>query len=203
MPPPDLDTVVLADLLARAGRGESSARDELLSRAQNRLERLASKMLRDYPSVRRWEDTADVLQEALVRLVRALGAVTPTTTREFFGLSAEQIRRCLLDLARHYHGPLGLGRNHHSSDSKPAAELVEQRDADPGDLEHWTRLHVAVERLPAEEREVFMLVFYHGWTQPRIAELLGVDERTVRRRWRAAGRILHDALGGSAPEPGE
>jgi DNA-directed RNA polymerase specialized sigma24 family protein len=48
-----------------------------------------------------------------------------------------------------------------------------------------------------------MLVFYHGWTQPRIAELLGVDERTVRRRWRAAGRVLHTALGGSVPELGE
>ena len=57
----------------------------------------------------------------------------------------------------------------------------------------------AVERLPVEEREVFMLAFYHGWTQAQIAELFGVDERTVRRRWRAAGEKLHAALGGELP----
>jgi RNA polymerase sigma factor (sigma-70 family) len=45
--------------------------------------------------------------------------------------------------------------------------------------------HAAVEQLPDAEREVVELTFYHGLTQPEIAELLGVDERTVRRRWRA------------------
>jgi DNA-directed RNA polymerase specialized sigma24 family protein len=29
-------------------------------------------------------------------------------------------------------------------------------------------------------------VFYHGWTQVKIAELFGVDERTIRRRWATA-----------------
>ena len=38
----------------------------------------------------------------------------PDSTRAFFGLAAEQMRRELLDLARHYYGPEGEGANHDS-----------------------------------------------------------------------------------------
>jgi RNA polymerase sigma factor (sigma-70 family) len=56
-------------------------------------------------------------------------------------------------------------------------------------------------RLPAEEREVMGLVFYHGLTQKQIAELFQVDERTIRRRWRAACLQLQRLLGGQLPSP--
>src|SRR5262245_57545794 len=102
------------DLLTRARDGHDDARDDLIRRVQQRLEHLTRKMLRGFPAVQRWEDTGDVLQNALIRLARALEAVNPTTTREFFGLAAEQIRRELLDLARHYRGPHGLHRNYQS-----------------------------------------------------------------------------------------
>jgi RNA polymerase sigma factor (sigma-70 family) len=57
-----------------------------------------------------------------------------------------------------------------------------------------------MEQLPAEEREVVGLTFYHGWTQAQIAELFGVDERTIRRRWRAACLRLQDLVGADLPE---
>jgi DNA-directed RNA polymerase specialized sigma24 family protein len=47
---------------------------------------------------------------------------------------------------------------------------------------------------------VVSLVFYHGWTQAEIAELLRVTERTVRRYWQAACLKLSQALGGALPE---
>jgi RNA polymerase sigma-70 factor (ECF subfamily) len=74
-------------------------------------------------------------------------------------------------------------------------------DTPPDDMELWTRFHEAVERLPAEEREVVSLTFYHDWTQAQIAELFGVDERTVRRRWQAACLKLHRLVGGDLPRP--
>ena len=46
------------------------AREALLSHAAGRLERLARMMLRGYPRLRRWEETGDVLQNALLRLDR-------------------------------------------------------------------------------------------------------------------------------------
>jgi hypothetical protein len=69
-------------------------------------------MLGRFPTVRRWADTGDVLQSALVRLLGALKQVDVPSTRAFFGLAAEQMRRELLDLARHFHGPHGYGARH-------------------------------------------------------------------------------------------
>jgi DNA-directed RNA polymerase specialized sigma24 family protein len=44
------------------------------------------------------------------------------------------------------------------------------------------------------------LRFYHGWGEAEIAELFGVTERTVRRRWRTACQRLGEALGGQLPD---
>ena len=73
-----------------AGR-RRPARDELIRGFQGRLELLARKMVGRDPRVARWVDAEDVLQNALLRLLRALEAVRPDSTRAFFGLAAEQI----------------------------------------------------------------------------------------------------------------
>jgi RNA polymerase sigma factor (sigma-70 family) len=57
-----------------------------------------------------------------------------------------------------------------------------------------------VARLPVEEREVVGLVFYHGYTQAEVAELLQVSGRTVKRLWQAALRKLHRRLHDNEPE---
>src|SRR5438309_8558542 len=98
--------------LDRWAQGEQAAREELLTIACDWLRRLVAVMLRDYPGVRRWEQTDDVLQNAMLRLWRALQDVKPATSREFCGLATLQMRRELVDLARHYFGPLGLGAHH-------------------------------------------------------------------------------------------
>jgi RNA polymerase sigma-70 factor (ECF subfamily) len=209
MPDPSLHTTQLRTWLDRMRDGDPAAREELLRATCVRLERLARKMLDRFPNVRRWADTGDVLNPSLMRLLRALQELRPAATRDFFNLAAVQMRRELLDLARHFYGPQGQGANHASLPPNPQAgdpcDGVAQ-DADPGgaaDLERWSAFHEAVERLPAEEREVVSLAFYHGWTQAEIGELFGVEERTVRRRWRAACLKLHEALKGGPPELAE
>ncbi len=72
--------------------------------------------------------------------------------------------------------------------------LTQERDH-PADLERWSAFHEEVARLPVEEREVVSLVFYHGWTQGEVAELVGTTERTVRRHWKAAMLKLNHILG--------
>jgi len=202
MPEPSVHTTQLNVWLTRMRAGDAAARDELLRGVGRRLERLARKMLKGYPSVRRWADTGDVLQNATLRLLRALESVRPDSVRGFFGLAAEQLRRELLDLARHFYGPEGVGANHASraasADGGPAPEPPDRGDA-PGELERWTAFHQGVACLPAEEREVVDLIFYHGWTQARVAELLQVTVRTVQRRWQSALRTLHRRLNDAAP----
>ncbi|MDB5313365.1 MAG: sigE 34 [Gemmataceae bacterium] len=195
-------TVHLLDWLSRLRQGDRAARDELLRSCGDRLEQIARRMIRGYPTVRRWADTADVLQNATLRLLRALEQVPVADTRAFYSLATAVIRRELIDLARHFQGPHGIGANHashHPPDGEHAVPDVAVRDTDPAVLDQWTALHEAAENLPVEEREVFGLIFYHGWPHEQIAELFGVDVRTVRRRWRAACLAIHRALGGVFP----
>src|SRR5438309_5370437 len=95
----------------RLQAGDLNARDELLGHACERLRRLTRKMLKGFARVKRWELTDDVLQNAMLRLWTALGQVTPRTARDLYTLAALQIRRELIDLARQYYGPRGMGAN--------------------------------------------------------------------------------------------
>jgi RNA polymerase sigma-70 factor (ECF subfamily) len=205
MPDPSFSTTRLQAWLDRLQTGDPAAPDELLRRVGGRLERLARKMLGRFPGVRRWAETGDVLQNATLRLLRALQEVRPANTREFFGLAAEQLRRELLDLSRHFFGPRGAGAHHASQagHTDPQGEGCEPADStnEGEELERWCAFHEAVEQLPAEEREVVGLAFYHGWTQAQIAELFQVDERTIRRRWQSACLRLHELVGENLPGP--
>src|SRR6516164_5702899 len=58
--------------LDRLHAGDAGARDGLIGVACERLRRLTRRMLGDFPGVRRWEETDDVLSEAVLRLCRAL-----------------------------------------------------------------------------------------------------------------------------------
>jgi RNA polymerase sigma-70 factor (ECF subfamily) len=187
--------------LQRHRAGDRAATDALVRRIGGRLERLAASMLRGFPSVRRNADTGDVLQGALMRLLHALEDTQPESTRHFWNLAAMHIRRELLDLARHFRHRLDPPHGRGHADGEAVTDLPDPHSAVADGLDLWTAFHEQVERLPAEEREVVGLIFYHGWTQAQIAELFQVDERTVRRRWRSASLKLNDALGGRLPQP--
>jgi RNA polymerase sigma-70 factor (ECF subfamily) len=169
----ELSTTSLHDLIARFQAGDISALDSLIRRTQVRLEHFARRMLAGFPGVRAKEQVEDVLQNALMRLTRALRQGTPKSVHDFFGLAAVQIRRVLLDMAR----------SHGRRPDEPLAADPSDQAEDSAELERWTRLHEAVEQLPAEMRDVFSYTFYHGWTQARIAEVLGISDRQVRRLW--------------------
>lgn len=186
------------DLLARHRAGDASAGDGLIRLAQLRFTELARSMLRRYPHLRRWEQTDDLLNAALTRLHRTLKGVRPESVRHFDNLAATHIRRELIDLARSYYGPEGLGANHHTDGTDPGVRLAQvgDRSGRPETLEGWTAFHEAVERLPEEEREVFDLLWYQGMTHSQAAKSLGVATKTVQRRWASARLLLQDALDG-------
>ncbi len=181
-------------LVAGIQKHDPVAANELFHRVILRLECLARRMLRRYPVVRAQEQTADVLQGASLRLLGALREVTPKNTQHFFNLASREIRRQLIDLARHYRRGAHQPLHEHADPVAPGTGSGERED-----LEHWVALHEGVERLPAEEREVVSLRHYHGWTWEQIADLLGVNERTARRLWDRACLSLQESLGGWTP----
>jgi RNA polymerase sigma-70 factor (ECF subfamily) len=198
MPDSSLHTTQFRRWVERLRAGDLAAREETLRAVFARLERLARKMQHRYPDVARWEETGDLLQNAVLRLLRGLEDVEPTSVRGFFGLAAEQMRRELLDLARHCRTRRACGPSHAAgldgSDSGVSAPEPSAPAEDPDDLEKWSAFHEAVGRLPAEQREVVGLSYYHGWTQAEVAEHLAVSKRTVPRHWSAAMLRLHALL---------
>lgn len=102
-------TQQLEGWIERLKAGDESARRELLNCAYDRLVGLTRKMLRNYPRLHRWEETGDVMQNASLRLYRSLAEVHPAGVVEFLRLAALNIRRELLDMAKHYYGPQGQG----------------------------------------------------------------------------------------------
>jgi RNA polymerase sigma-70 factor (ECF subfamily) len=197
-------TTILQRCLDRAQAGDETGRVELIERAQERLRRLTSRMLADFPRLRPWEEPDDVFQGALLRLCRALEEVTPGSVRSFFRLAAVQIRRELIDLARHDYGQGNLAPRVGGATPRDSAPEWDHSDytLDPERLAVWTDFHRQVELLPEEEREVFDLLWYQELPQAEAAELVGVDVRTVKRRWQAARLRLHTALRGQLPGMG-
>jgi DNA-directed RNA polymerase specialized sigma24 family protein len=99
--------------------GNDRGRSELVNHACERLRKLTRRMLGGFSPLRRWEETDDVLQSAMIRLYRALAEVTPQSLRHFYNLAAMQIRRELLDLVKHHLGPEGPGVKHHTNGLMP------------------------------------------------------------------------------------
>lgn len=191
----------LAELLCAANRGDTNARQALIAYACDRLRRLARRMFRDYPRLRRWEETDDVFQAAMFRLYRSLGEAQPSSTRHFFNLAALQIRRTLLDLARRHFGPEGHAANHYTDGLGLAADdaggplhSVDAAGEETMALNRWTAFHEAIDNLTDQHREMFDLLWYQGLEQEEAARLLGVSIRTVKRRWQSARLALHAAL---------
>jgi RNA polymerase sigma-70 factor (ECF subfamily) len=179
---------------------DDSALDEMLAHFESRLMHLSHLMLQRFPQVRRWEQTGDVFQEAILRLQKALRCVIPETQQDFLNLAALQMRRELLTLSQAY-------KKH----ARPSEALVGSGDSlelgqepssatdGPCELASWTEFHEKAEVMDAPLRQVFDLVWYNGLSQSEAAQVLKVSERTVRARWQGARQAMHAALGGQLP----
>src|SRR5262249_7039023 len=199
MSEPSVQRAQLQDWFQRIKAGDRTARDEMFRALSGRLEYLARTMLRRFPNVRRYADTEDILQSSLVRLLRTLEKVQPTTMRHLVNLAGVQIRRELIDLARYLSSrPRFVNSGQEQETDAVPAEPAEVSEP-PEDLERWTAFHRRVESLSAAEREVVSLIYYHGWSHAEVAELFHVSERTVRRRWDAARAKLHGLLRDEQP----
>src|SRR5262249_3719311 len=171
MPDSVLDSSQLRRCLDRLRQGDRSARDELLRGFAARLECLADKMLhKSFPALRRWNDTGDVLQGALMRLLGSVERIEVGSTLDFLNFAAFHIRRELLDLVRRHRVIRKESLLEDCAERPPEPAVPE----DTEELDRWSSFHEAVERLPGEEQAVVILIFYHGWTRQQVAEELGI-----------------------------
>jgi RNA polymerase sigma factor (sigma-70 family) len=184
----------LQDLIDRLRGGEVEARRELLQRAHDRLLRIAATVFHeDFPALRDRHELESVVSEVWMRLVGALEATQPQTVEGFFGLVFHKVRQVLLDMASRQRRD-DLHRRAGPLDANDSAALAacDRADTthDPARLAALTELHDQIEKLPAEQRTVFDLHYYGGYSQVDIAQMLKLNPKQVSRLWLAAtGRL--------------
>lgn len=214
MEPAHQRRIPLEPLIAALASEDASTRDAartgLLEASMEHLRDVAQRMLGRFPQVRRWDETDDIVQNAALRLHRALAAVVPSDARHWMALIATQVRRELLDLARRHGSPESPARQHETNvariDGRDVEKiaLAETSDIDTLDsLAAWSHLHDIAAGLPDEERELFDLVWYVGATQDEIAALWDCSPRTVRRRWEETKRRVLERFHGEPPRVDE
>jgi RNA polymerase sigma factor (sigma-70 family) len=184
----------LQDLIDRMRRGDASAHRELLECAHDRLLRIAGKLFQeDFTGLHGRHDLESVVSEVWMRLVVALESTVPQTVEGFFGLVFLKVRQVLLDMAKGQRrvdahrrdGPLDAAESE-------ALAAFDQADTthDPGRLALLTEFHEQIGRLPEEQRMVFDLHYYGGFSQTEIAQMLEMHRKQVSRLWLAAtGRL--------------
>lgn len=195
----------LHELFPELQAGDGPAREEVVGLVVGRMWEVTHRMLRSFRTVRRWDDTDDVVQNAAIRFLRALDATRLSTPEHLVNLATLQIRRELVDLARKHRGPESYAANHESNSTVVDSEVVMRVSyaADPyvhePGVERWAAFHEAAAALPSGEREVFELAWFLGAEQVEVADHLGCSVRTVKRRWDAIKQTLREALGADVP----
>jgi len=184
-------TELVQDLLARYRTGNESVLPSLLEVAHARIRTLAQIQLRKFPLLRSLgEQTDSMLHDAVLRLEQAMKATKPESARQFFAMASTHIRWALLDLKRRADKERIPDTQRCAEPAYPGSgptSRVQKRD-------QVEMIHARVEELPDPLREVVDLLFYQGLTQKEVAGIIGVSERTVKRRWREARLALGEAL---------
>lgn len=187
-------TFFIQQQLEQLRAGNAGGRDQIVAFAVRRLDRLARQMLRDFPHVARFEDTDDLLQRAAIRLQQALTKVVPDDTVGLLRLTAQHLRYELIDLARYYRlrqlAPQTQAAADDSVNTPGALNEPSDSTHHPLHLAEWTSVHEAIDAMPEELRQVVELLWYHDLTQEEVAGLLGIDRRTIIRRWQKARLLL-------------
>jgi RNA polymerase sigma factor (TIGR02999 family) len=109
----------------------------------------------------------------------------------FFAVSAQVMRRILVEHARRHNVKRGRGVQHVSLDD---AVIVGGGEAEQTDLLALDEALVALARIDPRKVQIVEMRFFGGLTVEEIGEVLDVSTGTVKRDWRAAKAWLYREL---------
>ena len=187
-PPPKHE---ISQLLDAWSSGNQSALDELYPLVYDELHRLASRYMSRERKGHTLQTTA-LINEAYVRLVDQRN-IHWANRSHFFAISAQIMRRILIDHARR-HAYAKRGGGQHTVTLDETATLQVERAAE------MIRLDDALQSLaeidPRRSR-VVELRYFGGLSNEEIAETLKISPNTVTRDWNMARAWLYQELAGS------
>lgn len=176
-------------MLAEVRRGGRGSLDRLLPLVYGELRRLAQRQLRSERSDHTLQ-TGDLVHEAYLKL-GALGHIDWKNRAQFFAVSAQAMRRVLVDHAlRRSAGKRGGKRRKVPLDE---AMIVSEQQADD-----VLALHDALTKLERVSERLSRIVecrYFAGLSIEETAEALAMSPATVKRDWTVARAWLHRELG--------
>jgi RNA polymerase sigma factor (TIGR02999 family) len=175
-------------LLQSIERGEAGATEELLPLVYEELRKLASYKMSLQPPGQTLQATA-LVHEAYLKLVGGEDKCWESR-RHFFNAAAEAMRQILIDRARRR-----LRVRHGEKAEK--VELDQIEIPSPAKEEIVLQLNDALEELnqiSPERAEIVKLRFFAGFTEPEIADILNLSERSVQRQWSYAKAWLFERI---------
>lgn len=172
-------------LLNAIQQGDRNAANELLPLVYQELRKLAAARMAQESPGQTLQPTA-LVHEAWLRLV---GDANPKFDgrAHFFAAAAEAMRRILIDNARRKKAQRHGGGKEHVDISEVELAAAAKDD-------ELIAVSDALAKLAEEEKdmaEVVKLRFFVGLTNKEVAEILGVSEPTVERRWAFARAWLY------------
>lgn len=176
------------DLMRRYAGGDLSAFDHLYRRNKGPLYRYLLRQARSR------EVAEDLFQEVWSRVIASRARYAPLAKFSTFLFSIAH--NCFIDHCRRSaHAPTARADTleNHEHSLRDSAHLGPDRQADSQAIAE--RLGAALERLPAEQREVFVLYEESGLSLREIGELTGVGMETAKSRLRYALAKLRQGLG--------
>ena len=183
-------------LLLAWGEGDESALAALTPMVEAELRRRAHNYMRGERAGHTLQTTA-LVNEAYLRLVDSRN-VRWQNRAHFFAVSAQLMRRILVDFARaRGYQKRGGGAQHVGLDE--AAVVADERGAELVALDEALE---ALAKLNRRQSQVVELRYFGGLTEREIAEVLKVSESTVRLDWTHARAWLLRELSKSAAGDG-
>lgn len=162
--------------------------NDLIQYSKNRLRLLAHRLFANESQLSRWEQTDDVVQNAMMDLCNTLRREKPTTKNSFFALAFTIIRHKILDMARSLRRENADALYHHHTTGAAIDSDVPRlwEGETPATADRSILLQEAVESLPDREKTVIELCYFGEMTSEIAAETLGVSVRTLREIKRSA-----------------
>jgi len=180
----------VTELLVKWSEGDADALDQLLPIVYAELRRIADAYLRRERSGHTLQAT-DLVHEAYLRLIKAQG-LEWQNREQFFGISANLMRRILVDHARTATAVKRGG-------TAPNLPLDESLTISGESGANLLLLDAALNKLAlidAQAARIVELRYFAGLTIEETAEILKTSPMTVKREWATARAWLHREIAG-------
>jgi len=179
-------------MLRAWGEGDQGALERLTPIVYDELRGLARGYMKRERRGHSLQTTA-LVNEAYMRLVD-YKRMQWQDRAHFFAVSAQVMRRILVDYARRHNVKRGAGLQHISLEE--AAVVGGDDNTDLVALDHAMN---ALAQIDPRKAQVVEMRFFGGLSVEETAEVLKVSTITVKRDWRSARAWLYRELTGEAP----